>query len=126
MPGVPHEASAYRTQRAGPPLDRLISELAARQHGRISLAQLRYLGLNGSTVRSRVETGRLLPRRRGVYAVGHAAFTPEGLWMEAVLAYGRCALSHRSGMELWGLVDGCSRPVHVSVPKPSARSRRGI
>ena len=70
--------------------------------------------------------GRLVRRLRGVYAVGHALLTPEARWIEAVLAYGHAVLSHRSAAQLWGLLKGCSRPIHVSVPKQRVDSRKGI
>ncbi len=109
-----------------PPADRAIGRLAARQHGRISLDQLRNLGLSASNVRDRVAAGRLVRRLRGVYAVGHALLTREAQWIEAVLAYGHAVLSHRSAAQLWGLLKGFTRPVHVSVPKRRTDSRKGI
>lgn len=45
--------------------------------------------------------------------------------MAAVLAAGPgAALSHRSAAELWGLLPGCSSPVHVTVPGAGGRARR--
>ncbi len=45
--------------------------------------------------------------------------------MAAVLAAGDgAALSHRSAAELWGLIPGCSSPVHVTVTGAGGRARR--
>ncbi|HLM30091.1 MAG TPA: type IV toxin-antitoxin system AbiEi family antitoxin domain-containing protein [Solirubrobacterales bacterium] len=87
-------------------MDQRIAAIAARQHGVISLQQLRSLGLSDSAVRSRVERGQLIRLHRGVYAVGHAVLRAEGHWLAAVLACGSgAALSHRSSAELQELVD---------------------
>ena len=45
--------------------------------------------------------------------------------MAAVLAAGPgAALSHRSAAELWGLLPGCSSPIHLTVPGNGGRARR--
>ncbi len=126
MAGVPHKASRIGTERVQPPVDRALGRLVARQHGRVSLEQLRKLGLTSSGVRNRVASGRLVRRLQNVYAVGHALLTREAFWMESVLAYGHAVLSHRSAAQLWGLLEGWSRPIHVSVPRRRVRSRKGI
>src|SRR5215218_11487345 len=105
MPGVRNKTSIYETERSSPPaqrgMDHRIAAIAARQHGVISLQQLRSLGLSDSAVRSRVERGQLIRLHRGVYAVGHAVLRAEGHWLAAVLACGSgAALSHRSSAEL--------------------------
>ncbi len=79
----------------------MIAELAKRQHGVVTLDQLRAIGLNREWVRYRVAAGRLFPIHRGVYAVGHPGLSREGQFMAAVLASGeRAALSHLSLAEL--------------------------
>jgi hypothetical protein len=91
----------YGDAVASPPLDAMIAELAKRQHGVVTLEQLRALGLNREWVRYRVAAGRLFPIHRGVYAVGHPGLSREGHFMAAVLASGeRAALSHLSLAEL--------------------------
>lgn len=87
-PGVPE-------RDAPPPIDARIARIAARQHGLITLLQLRAVGLTGSGVTKRVCTGRLHRVHRGVYAVGHARLSQEAGWMAAVLRAGEGAgLSH--------------------------------
>ena len=131
MPGVPDKPSRYWTERlgsqAGGPVDRAIAEVAARQYGVVSLAQLRALGLSGSAVRGRVAAGRLRRLHRTAFAVGHAALRAEGFWIAAVLACGPGALlSHRSAAEHQGLVARRGRSViDVTVPR-TARNRPGV
>lgn len=107
------------------PRDRALAELAGAQHGVVSLAQLRGVGLSDSGVRARVRTGRLHCVHRGVYAVGHPRLTRRGLWMAAVLAGGPGAvLSHRSAAALHDLRRSDRRTVDVSAPR--GRSRAGL
>jgi hypothetical protein len=80
---------------AGPPGAAPLVALAARQHGVVTVAQLRAAGLTGSAVSKRVRRGVLHPIHAGVYAYGHPALSREGLWLAAVFAGGRGAvLSH--------------------------------
>ena len=105
--------------------DRRAAEVAARQHGVITTAQLYAVGLSAEGIRRRVRAGRLHRLFRGVYAVGHAGLSIEGRWMAAVLACGDgAALSHRSAAELWKLLDPARDEVHVSVPIAGGRSKR--
>jgi Transcriptional regulator, AbiEi antitoxin/Protein of unknown function (DUF559) len=105
-----------------PPLDVAVAELAERQFGVVSLAQLRALGLGERGVRHRVRAGRLRRLHRGVYAVGHGVLGREGRWVAAVLACGEGAvLSHRSAAAHWGLLDSAAALIDVT----AARSRAG-
>ena len=100
--------------------------LAGSQHGIVSIAQLRRMGLGRNVIRQRVAGGQLHPLHRGVYAVGHPAVSDRGVWLAAVLAFGDGAvLSHRSAAALWGLLlDGNPR-VEVTAPR-RGRSTRAI
>jgi very-short-patch-repair endonuclease len=103
-----------------------LAKLLERQHGRVARWQLLALGLSGDQVDWRVKRGRLRRLHQGVYAVAGAPPSREGLWMAAVLAAGEsAALSHRSAAELWGLIPGCSMPIHVTVPGTAGRAKRG-
>lgn len=105
--------------------DVVIAEIADRQYGVVSVAQLRGAGLDKDHVLHRVRTGRLHPVHHGVYAVGHTGFPIEGRWMAAVLAGGEEAvLSHRSAACLWGLLNPRSGLVDISTPRTSGRRRR--
>src|SRR5687767_8578070 len=103
--GVRYETSRIGTKRDEPPLDLAIAELAARQHGVVSLGQLQFAGLTAGAARKRVAAGRLHRVHHGVFAVGHRRLTGRGRSMAAVLSYGPLAvLSHRSAAGLWGLL----------------------
>jgi hypothetical protein len=104
----------------GPPLDRALAELAGRQWGVVSLAQLRALGIGARAVQLRASTGRLHRVHRGVYAVGHRALRVEGRRLAAVLACGPGAvLSHRSAASHWGLL--ATEQVGIDVTAPRGR-----
>jgi very-short-patch-repair endonuclease len=118
--------------------DARVGEIAARQHGVVSLAQLRGLGLTEKAVRGRVAAGRLHRIHRGVYAVGHPHLSVEGRFLAAVLAVGRgphgdggpilprwrAAVSHRSAASLWGLLPSKAGACDVIVPGDAGRRRR--
>jgi very-short-patch-repair endonuclease len=88
----------------GGSFDAAVADIAARQHGIVSLPQLRDLGMTGSGVRKRVARRQLHRVHAGVFAVGHTALRSEGHWMAAVIACGpRAVLSHRSAAALWDL-----------------------
>jgi predicted transcriptional regulator of viral defense system len=95
----------------------VIARLAARQHGVISVRQLRALGLDRYWVRRRVESGLLHRMYLGVYAVGVPRVSFRGRYLAAVMACGPDAwLSHRSAADLWGLRPNASR-LEVTVPE---------
>ncbi|MDA0174762.1 type IV toxin-antitoxin system AbiEi family antitoxin domain-containing protein [Solirubrobacter taibaiensis] len=80
-----------------------ISAIAARQHGVVTIAQLR-AHVSETTVRRWVAAGRLHRVHRGVYAVGHPGLSRHGRWSAAVLAAGdNAALSHLSVAEFWNV-----------------------
>jgi hypothetical protein len=131
MSGVGPIATTYGTESAQPPgeggLEWAIARVAARQHGVLSLLQLKALGLSPSAVRSRVARGRLHRVHRGVYSVGHPLLSVKGRWMAAVLACGPDAvLSHRSAAELWGLRESARANIDVMCPRRAGRSRSEI
>lgn len=84
--------------------DTPVAELAARQHGVVSLWQLLALGYSARTIRRWAARGRLHRIHRGVYAVGHTRLSVKGRWMAAVLACGPDALlSHHAAAALHDL-----------------------
>jgi very-short-patch-repair endonuclease len=121
--------------------DALIAHIAERQHGAISVAQLRGVGVSEDAVRARMFAGRLHRVHRGVYAVGHKRLSPQGRWLAAVLAagggpseedesvfgYWRAAVSHRSAAQAWGLLALGDGPIDVIVMSKGGRvKRRGM
>ncbi len=80
----------------------MVAQLAGRQHGVATAAQLAQAGLTRRDIAYRVSIGRLHRVHRGVYAVGHGGLSREGRWMAAVLAAGEGAvLSHLPAATLW-------------------------
>ncbi len=93
-------------QRGESRLDRAIGDLAERQHGVVTRAQLLELGLNRGSITHRIDLARLRPVHRGVYTIGHRLLSRDGHWMAAVLACGHDAvLSHFAAAALWGIRD---------------------
>jgi very-short-patch-repair endonuclease len=113
-------------RKESPPLDRALAELAGRQWGVVSLAQLQALGLGARAVQQRAAAGRLHRVYRGVYAVGHRALRVEGRRLAAVLACGPGAvLSHSSAAAHWGLLHTAAARVDVTAPR-GRHGARGI
>jgi very-short-patch-repair endonuclease len=110
-----------------PPLELLIAELSARQHGVASLRQLRGLGMTQGRVAKRVESGRWRRVHPGVVAVSHAPLTRAVWYLAAVLACGPdAALSHRECAAHRGLRQSNRSRVDVTAPGRRGRGRRGI
>jgi hypothetical protein len=84
------------------PADGALAELGLRQHGVVTRAQLRALGLGDDAIDWRVRKRRLHRVHQAIYAVGHLNMTRNGHFMAAVLACGsKAALSHFSAAVLW-------------------------
>lgn len=101
-------------------IDMRINELAARQHGVVTSAQLREIGVDRHAVGRRLRDGRLGALYPRVYAVGPAALRPteSTRLMAATCASGEGAvLSHDSCMAQRGLWNRWSGIVHVSSPR---------
>jgi very-short-patch-repair endonuclease len=110
----------------GKPLPRgkRLGDLAHRQHGVVSIRQLRWLGYSHSSVEKAVAGGRWHRLHQGVYAVGHTNLSLHGRCLAAVLASGpNSLLSHYSAGWLLGLISTRPVPIHVTTPLP--RKRRG-
>jgi very-short-patch-repair endonuclease len=108
--------------------DRVIANMAARQHGVVSGAQLKTAGIDKDGISRRLRAGRIHRIHRSVYAVGHRRLTFEGRCMAAVMALGDGAVvSHQSAAALWGLLKPSSGPIHITLPGGGGRrKRRGI
>jgi hypothetical protein len=100
--------------------------VAGRQYGVITTAQLLAAGLTQAAVYKRVQTGRLHPLYRGVYAAGHNRLSQEARWPAAVLAAGPDAvLSHEAAAKHWRIWRGRAQQIDVTVPG-QRRTRRGF
>jgi predicted transcriptional regulator of viral defense system len=105
--------------------DRLIVELAERQHGVVGRHQLIAMGIGREAIRRRVDAHRLHRVHKGVYAVGHLLLSDRGRYLAAVLTCGHPAvLSHASAADLWQLRPSWSARVHVTVPRGRAPAKR--
>jgi hypothetical protein len=107
---------------------RAMAVTAARQHGVISVEQLRERGLRAGAVKRRVESGRLHRIHPGVYAVGHDRVVGRGRLWAAVLAKGgpeAAVLSHRAAAALWDLLPWPTGRIDVTT-KRHRRSTREI
>jgi hypothetical protein len=107
--------------------DVLIAEIAGRQRGYITHAQLIGIGLSKAAIANRVMTGRLHRIHRGVYAVGVPSKDIVDHARAAVLACDdSAALTHGSSIAHWAFHDRWrwERPFHVVAR--TARRRPGI
>jgi very-short-patch-repair endonuclease/predicted transcriptional regulator of viral defense system len=113
---------------ARPSMEAVMNNLAKRQHGVITRAQLLDAGLTSRMVSLRIEQQRLQRIHRGVYVMG-PVMAPFAREMAAVLACGSGAvLSHRSSAALRELIrpTSASAPVDVTVLGRTAAHRPGI
>jgi very-short-patch-repair endonuclease len=102
-----------------------LGELARRQWGVLTRAQLAEAGLRDHGVAEWIRDGRLHRLHRGVYAYGHDRLRIEGRWLAGVLACGPGAvLSHGSAAQLWELRQSNSAFIDVTVPSRAGRIRR--
>ena len=109
----------------GRKVNELIAEAAAVAHGVVAHAELIEAGVSVEAVRSRRRSGMLLVEFRGVYRVGHQAWTPEAWYMAAVKACGaKSVLSGRAAGWAWGLVRGI--PPDPEVTSPTERRVTGV
>src|SRR5215211_1328058 len=108
-------------------LDERIAAIADRFHGIVDVAQLRDAGASRTQIGRRIQSRRLIPLHRGVYAVGHRRLTKSGLWLAAVRAVGEGAvLSHTHAAALWDLRPAPGGAINVTVRSAGRRRREGI
>jgi very-short-patch-repair endonuclease len=118
--------SAERTISAAIRRESCVQRLADRQHGLVTYAQLRAIGLSDGAIVRRLALGRLHRVHQGVYVVGRRELSREGVFLAAVLAVGDDAvLSHFAAAAFWECWKGRTLPVDVTVPR-RLRPRPGI
>ena len=94
------------------------AQIAGRQHGVVSLAQLLGAGFSRDQVKRWAAKGLLHREFRGVYRLGHRAPSWEARYMAAVLACGPGAvLSGRAAAFLLGAIRGAPPPPEVTAPR---------
>lgn len=103
-----------------------VAEVAERQFGRISAAQLQEKGVDSAAVVRWCNTGYLHPELPHVYAVGSRARTTESDLAAALLYAGPgAALSHATAAWWLGLMDKRPRRIQITTPR-RCRSLRDI
>lgn len=101
-----------------------IAQLASRQQGNVTRAQLLAFGLSPGAIKYRITQGLLYPFPAGVYGVGRPARTDLERAAAVVLACGVGALlSHFSALALWDLGPW---PAILEVTGPITRNPRGV
>jgi Transcriptional regulator, AbiEi antitoxin len=107
-------------------LPRECLRLLKEQDGVITLGQAVSVGLTAKSVRTLIRANRWQVMHRGVYAAFAGKPTRRAeLWAAVLRAGTRAVLSHQTAAELWGLVDGTSPVIHVTVPHDDNPERRG-
>jgi hypothetical protein len=100
-----------------------LTAIAERNHGLVTLADVRAAGLSPATRQQWMDSGRLVLLRRGLYRWAGAPITPHQRLLAAVRFNGDGAVaSHRAAAWLWGLPGFASGFVEVS--KGRGRSQR--
>jgi predicted transcriptional regulator of viral defense system len=95
-----------------------LAQVAERQWGVVTRAQIEHAGVSGSALSRWVRDGRLHRLDRGVYAVGHRSLSVEGRLLAALFYAGPGAmLSHVTAAWWWKLLaaDEPAR-IHLSAP----------
>ena len=107
-------------------LSREYLRLIDHQDGVLAIGQAVDAGLPAEWIRNQVRYGRWQVMHRGVYAAftGTASRRAE-LWSALLRAGPGAVLSHQTAAELYGLTDGHSRLIQLTVPHGSNPERRG-
>jgi very-short-patch-repair endonuclease len=93
-----------------------LGQLAARQYGHVTFAQLLALGFSPGAIEHMCRIGHLIRVHRGVYAVGHRRLDPSARIAAAVLAGGPLAVaSHSSAAFLWGMQKRWQAPPDITL-----------
>lgn len=111
----------------GNSIDVAICRLAAGQHGLITHAQLRGLGVTRSTIRTRLAKGQWGTADSSVLRIGGAPVTWESQLLAVLLSAGdSAAASHAAAARLWGLRGFEHAQPELTVTRASSFSRRGV
>jgi len=101
--------------------------MAAGREGVLTIGELVDCGLSRSTVSERTSHGWLTRIHEGVYAVGRVELTLRGQFIAAVRACGHAAaLSHRSCVVDYGMLEWEECPIDVTVRSEGTRFHDGV
>lgn len=121
------ERICHFMQGKSAPRGRVLARIAYRQHGVISRGQILAIGFDRGFIERAIVEGRLHPIHAGVYAVGHARLSQDGVWVAAVLSAGEhAALSYLSAAQKLGIVDRYAGLPHVTVQRGHADGAASI
>lgn len=101
-------------------------DIATRQHGLISAAQLRRLCLSRDAILRRVEWGLLDVVVPGVYRIPGSPDTWRQRVMAAVLWSGDGVASHRTAGALWGLTGCPESAIEICTDKQAKLAKKGF
>jgi very-short-patch-repair endonuclease len=104
---------------------RALADLARRQHGVVSAAQLSRLGYAKRTIADWNRSGHLHRIHRGVYAVGHTDLDHHGRVMAQVLANAPAVASHWTAAWLHGLTR-TNTAIHLTATTSRRHNRPGF
>jgi very-short-patch-repair endonuclease len=103
-----------------------LARLVEQQHGVVSRAQLRRLGMSDTVIRGEIAAARLHRVFRGAYALGYRDVGQRGRLRAAILACDGAVVSHRSAGAILGLLDKGPAVVDVIAPPERGRKIEGI
>jgi very-short-patch-repair endonuclease len=107
--------------------DARLADLAADQHGLVTLAQARSCGLTRHGLHWRLSSRRFEEVHPAVYRIAGAPDThPAALRAAALAVAPDGVVSHRSAAWLWGLLPDEGEAVEVSVPRPRGPRLEGV
>lgn len=94
-----------------------LANLAARQHGVVSSAQLQAVGLSRAAISRWLAGGRLHRIHPKVYALGHAALSIHGrLWAALLYAGSGAVFTHTTAAWIWSIIETQPKRIHLTVP----------
>jgi Transcriptional regulator, AbiEi antitoxin len=101
-------------------------QLLQDQEGVLDATQAREAGITLESIKNQLSRGQWQRLQRGVYASFSGTPTRRAeLWAALLRAGPGAILSHQSAAELYGLLDGCSPVIHITVPHRSNPARCG-
>src|SRR5256886_12739957 len=107
--------------------DRMITKIAARQHGVVSRQQAIQAGFSRFAISRRLAAGQLKVVFPGVFAIPGVPDSPLQRFMAACLWAGDGAVaSHRAAAWLWEIEGFTSAPVEISTTVGGSRAPKGV